>query len=197
MPSNPGCPHEPRNIQVSKIFNVKFWNCLNFCVSKMFSSLGDGEMCRPEIVSSPVPFLDVMNSRHPCISLTCGGDDFIPNDVIINGGRSPEGSLVVVVTGPNMGGKSTLMRQTGLLVILAQLVCGHSHSLPLSLSLSLFLSLSLLFLTMYERVWMFKDLPLSVRVAMCQPAVVLSVQLIESSPGLERLTKSHLVRIQY
>ncbi|CAI8005594.1 DNA mismatch repair protein Msh6 [Geodia barretti] len=88
-----------------------------------YSSLGDGEMCRPEIVSSPVPFLDVMNSRHPCISLTCGGDDFIPNDVIINGGRSPEGSLVVVVTGPNMGGKSTLMRQTGLLVILAQLGC--------------------------------------------------------------------------
>ena len=85
-------------------------------------------MCRPEIVSSPVPFLDVMNGRHPCISLTCGGDDFIPNDVIINGGRSPEGSLVVVVTGPNMGGKSTLMRQTGLLVILAQLVCGHSLS---------------------------------------------------------------------
>ena len=44
---------------------------------------------------------------------------------------------------------------------------------------------------------MYKDLPLSVRVAMCQPAVVLSVQLIESSPELERLTKSHLVRIQY
>ena len=107
-------------------------------------------MCRPEIVSSPVPFLDVMNSRHPCISLTCGGDDFIPNDVIINGGRSPEGSLVVVVTGPNMGGKSTLMRQTGLLVILAQLVCGVSLSLSLSLSLSFSLYSSLLYIYMRE-----------------------------------------------
>ena len=79
-------------------------------------------MCRPEIVPSPVPFLDVRDGRHPCISLTFTGDEFIPNDVVINGGRSQEGSLVVVVTGPNMGGKSTLMRQTGLIVILAQLV---------------------------------------------------------------------------
>ena len=81
-------------------------------------------MCRPEVVHSPVPFLDVRNGRHPCVSRTYSGDDFIPNDVVINGGRSQDGSLVVVVMGPNMGGKSTLMRQTGLIVILAQLVSG-------------------------------------------------------------------------
>ena len=83
-------------------------------------------MCRPEVVSSAVPFLDVRDGRHPCVTHTYTGDDFIPNDVVINGGRSQEGSLVVVVTGPNMGGKSTLMRQTGLIVILAQLV--HSYT---------------------------------------------------------------------
>lgn len=87
-----------------------------------FSSLGDGEMCRPEVVASKTPFLEVKDGRHPCVSHTYSGDDFIPNDVIINSGRSLDGSLVVVVTGPNMGGKSTLMRQTGLIVILAQLV---------------------------------------------------------------------------
>jgi DNA mismatch repair protein MSH6 len=86
-----------------------------------YSSLGDGEMCCPEVVPSAVPFLDIRAGRHPCVSHTYTGDDFIPNDVIINGGRSQDGCLVVVVTGPNMGGKSTLMRQTGLIVILAQL----------------------------------------------------------------------------
>ena len=79
-------------------------------------------MCRPKLVPSPVPFLDMHAGRHPCVTQTYTGDDFIPNDVIINGGRDQDGRMVVVVTGPNMGGKSTLMRQTGLIVILAQLV---------------------------------------------------------------------------
>lgn len=83
-------------------------------------------MCRPEVVSSAAPFLDVRDGRHPCVTHTYTGDNFIPNDVVINGGRSQEGSLVVVVTGPNMGGKSTLMRQTGLIVILAQLVYSYT-----------------------------------------------------------------------
>ena len=83
------------------------------------------------LVSSPVPFLDIRDGRHPCVSHTYTGDDYIPNDVIINGGRSQDGCLVVVVTGPNMGGKSTLMRQTGLIVILAQLVMKTSSYLKL------------------------------------------------------------------
>ena len=127
-------------------------------------------MCRPKIMSTSFPYLEVLNGRHPCVSSTYSGDDFIPNDVIINGGRSQEGSLVVVVTGPNMGGKSTLMRQTGLIVILAQLVLyihhtsfiiispHHLPSLPHLPPLSLSLPLSL---------------PLYQRVAMCQlPAVL-------------------------
>ena len=79
-------------------------------------------MCRPDIVLSPVPFLNIQAGRHPCVVHTYTGDDFIPNDVIINGARNRDSPLCVVVTGPNMGGKSTLMRQTGLIVILAQLV---------------------------------------------------------------------------
>ena len=76
-------------------------------------------MCRPDVTSplSEGPFLRIVSGRHPCISHTYSGDEFIPNDVIIEGER-----LCTVVTGPNMGGKSTLMRQTGLIVILAQLV---------------------------------------------------------------------------
>lgn len=76
-------------------------------------------MCRPNVTSRPKggPFLKIVAGRHPCISLTYAGGDFIPNDVLIEGQQ-----LCIVVTGPNMGGKSTLMRQTGLIVVLAQLV---------------------------------------------------------------------------
>ncbi|KAL6487650.1 hypothetical protein MHYP_G00042760, partial [Metynnis hypsauchen] len=102
-----------------------------------YSQSGDGPMARPEIVlpsSSPQssPFLDLRGSRHPCVTKTFFGDDFIPNDIFIGcpgteeeegeDGQSAQASCVLV-TGPNMGGKSTLMRQCGLVVILAQLGC--------------------------------------------------------------------------
>ncbi len=83
------------------------------------------QMCRPEVIlpSSPEneavsPYLEILDGRYPCLARTHYGGDFIPNDLIIEGARS-----CLLVTGPNMGGKSTLMRQTALLVILAQLVC--------------------------------------------------------------------------
>jgi len=52
--------------------------------------------------------------RHPCAAR---GKKFIPNDTII------DKDSVLLVTGPNMGGKSTLLRQTCLGVILAQMGC--------------------------------------------------------------------------
>ena len=61
------------------------------------------------------PLLQVELGHHPCLVLR--GADFIPNDVTLGRGAS-----LVLVTGPNMGGKSTLMRQTALLCILAQIV---------------------------------------------------------------------------
>lgn len=89
-------------------------------------------MCRPEVTFSSSPFLEIRAGRHPCIVQTYTGDDFIPNDVIVNGEGMADGCTCVVVTGPNMGGKSTLMRQTGLILILAQLV---SHgSIPVVFS---------------------------------------------------------------
>ena len=51
---------------------------------------------------------------HPCLDLQ--GEAFIPNDTLLQDGRN-----LIVLTGPNMGGKSTVMRQTGLLVVLAQM----------------------------------------------------------------------------
>lgn len=88
-----------------------------------YSQSGDGPMARPEIVlpgdgSQSRPFLDLRGSRHPCVTKTFFGDDFIPNDIFIGCPGVEEDdddgkalAPCVLVTGPNMGGKSTLMRQ--------------------------------------------------------------------------------------
>ena len=62
------------------------------------------------------PTIDIKEGRHPCLDNT--GISYIPNDTQIGGE-----ARLMILTGPNMGGKSTLMRQTGLLVILAQIGC--------------------------------------------------------------------------
>lgn len=82
-------------------------------------------MTRPQVVlpegdNQVEPFIELTGSRHPCVTKTFFGDDFIPNDIYIgcpgSGEASDEKSQAscVLVTGPNMGGKSTLMRQVGL-----------------------------------------------------------------------------------
>jgi len=90
----------------------------------------DQQMCRPEIVmldekGVTSPFIDIKNGRHPCVMRTFTGE-FIPNDVVIGSQEAKERwqkNPLILVTGPNMGGKSTLMRQTGLTIILAQMGC--------------------------------------------------------------------------
>ncbi|XP_067380025.1 DNA mismatch repair protein Msh6 isoform X3 [Channa argus] len=97
-----------------------------------YSQGGDGPMARPQVVlpedDQIPPFIELTGSRHPCVTKTFFGDDFIPNDIYISCSGSSENddngqASCVLVTGPNMGGKSTLMRQCGLLIILAQLGC--------------------------------------------------------------------------
>ncbi|KAL5256929.1 hypothetical protein ACHWQZ_G012010 [Mnemiopsis leidyi] len=74
---------------------------------------------RPEIVVSKEPFLKIEDGTHPTLMPSFSPGEFIPNDTSLGGDQK----LCLVVTGPNMGGKSTLMRQVGLLVILAQMGC--------------------------------------------------------------------------
>jgi DNA mismatch repair protein MutS len=60
--------------------------------------------------------LEIRAGRHPMVDAGTGGR-FVPNDVTLDGKTHP----VLVITGPNMGGKSTVMRQTALIVILGQM----------------------------------------------------------------------------
>ena len=66
--------------------------------------------------------LDIEAGRHPVVERTlAAGEAFIPNSVRMTGGSEPgDAGQVLVITGPNMAGKSVILRQTGLIVLLAQ-----------------------------------------------------------------------------
>jgi len=69
---------------------------------------------RPDVTSDFA--LQLEGSRHPVVERMMAREAFIPNDVTLD-----EAGRVVLLTGPNMAGKSTLLRQVGLCVVLAQI----------------------------------------------------------------------------
>jgi DNA mismatch repair protein MutS len=75
--------------------------------------------CRPQFVDGPGE-MEIIDGRHPVIEqqeLMGGSERFVPNDLYLNGTTHN----ILLLTGPNMGGKSTYLRQTALTVILAQM----------------------------------------------------------------------------
>lgn len=70
---------------------------------------------RPKINAKGV--IDIKNGRHPVVEKMIPNDMFIPNDTYLDNSKN----RVSVITGPNMAGKSTYMRQTALIVLMAQI----------------------------------------------------------------------------
>ncbi len=89
-------------------------------VLDVLSSLADLALerafCRPEITTGDD--LIITDGRHPVVEVI-SGKNFIPNDVHIR----PAEKQVLIITGPNMGGKSTYIRQTAIIAILAHMGC--------------------------------------------------------------------------
>ncbi|MGB7353611.1 MAG: DNA mismatch repair protein MutS [Acidobacteriaceae bacterium] len=76
---------------------------------------------RPRI--EPAPLLEIVGGRHPVIERLMdesGDTRFVPNDLYLDASDSTSSPNLLLITGPNMGGKSTYLRQAALLVILAQ-----------------------------------------------------------------------------
>ncbi|MEE2935091.1 MAG: DNA mismatch repair protein MutS [Planctomycetota bacterium] len=69
---------------------------------------------RPKLVDESV--LKVDAGRHPVLDVTLPQGEFVPNDAVM----SPEAGMILLITGPNMAGKSTYIRQVALITILAQ-----------------------------------------------------------------------------
>ena len=76
----------------------------------------ENRYCRPKF--NDERRIRIINGRHPVIEKVMKNNSYVPNDIIMD-----RDSDILVITGPNMGGKSTFMRQMALIVILAQIGC--------------------------------------------------------------------------
>jgi len=85
----------------------------------VFSSLGEVAVrsgyVRPELNEGNV--ISISNGRHPVVERMLDGESFIPNDTYL----SNEDAQMIILTGPNMAGKSTYLRQVALIVLMAQI----------------------------------------------------------------------------
>ena len=73
-----------------------------------------GNYVRPLLKNDII--LDIHDGRHPVVETTMLGTRFVPNDLIFE-----DGELIRIITGPNMSGKSTFLRQVALIVLMAQI----------------------------------------------------------------------------
>ena len=69
---------------------------------------------RPELVEGDI--VDIRTGRHPVVELALGPSTFVPNDVHLDVEQR-----ILIITGPNMAGKSTILRQIALIVLMAQM----------------------------------------------------------------------------
>ena len=74
----------------------------------------ENHYCRPKITENGV--IDIKGGRHPVVEKMITNDMFIDNDTYLDNGSH----RISIITGPNMAGKSTYMRQTALIVLMAQ-----------------------------------------------------------------------------
>jgi DNA mismatch repair protein MutS len=75
----------------------------------------ESNYARPEIAEGDT--IEITDGRHPVVEAMMVGERFVPNSVHLDGGANQ----LLIVTGPNMAGKSTYIRQTALLVLMAQI----------------------------------------------------------------------------
>ena len=86
---------------------------LDVLASLAESAVQNGYTC-PEVVEEDV--LDIREARHPVVEHTLQEGRFVPNDVTFE-----EGERIRIITGPNMSGKSTALRQVALITLMAQM----------------------------------------------------------------------------
>ena len=94
-------------------------NCRILARIDVLSSFADlavtNRYCRPVMNDSMV--INITKGRHPVIeTMMPAGEEFVPNDIYLDN----EKQQIIILTGPNMAGKSALLRQTALIVLMAQ-----------------------------------------------------------------------------
>ncbi|SFI45253.1 DNA mismatch repair protein MutS [Planctomicrobium piriforme] len=107
------CPQLQQTAEVLAVLDV---------LASLATLAGRQGYCRPVIVDEPC--LEIREGRHPVLDRLKPAGEFVPNDAVL--GISLDGSdkpapIMALITGPNMAGKSTYIRQAALLTILAQM----------------------------------------------------------------------------
>lgn len=82
--------------------------------ASLAETAANGNYVCPDLTDTTV--LDIRDGRHPVVERGLHGERFVPNDAIFEGGE-----IVRIITGPNMSGKSTFLRQVALIVLMAQI----------------------------------------------------------------------------
>ena len=86
------------------------------CLLSAAKTAEENHYVRP--VVSPSDIIDIKQGRHPVIETQLPiGEYYVPNDILLDSERQQ----IIIITGPNMAGKSALLRQTALIVLLAQI----------------------------------------------------------------------------
>ena len=86
------------------------------CLLSLAKAAEEHRYVRPTVDSTGV--IDITAGRHPVIETQLPpGESYVPNDIHLD----PDGQQIMIITGPNMAGKSALLRQTALIVLLAQI----------------------------------------------------------------------------
>ncbi|MBR3597246.1 MAG: DNA mismatch repair protein MutS [Clostridia bacterium] len=110
--------YEIRNTVAQAQFRLKTTACavakLDALCSLAHVAVNNGYV-RPEINLSDV--IDIKDGRHPVVEKFLDGAPFVPNDTYLDNDEN----IASVITGPNMAGKSTYMRQTAIIVLMAQM----------------------------------------------------------------------------
>ncbi len=83
-------------------------------ISSFAEAASLGNYCQPELQDSQI--LSIIDGRHPVVEKSLEGKRFVANDSVFE-----DGEIIRIITGPNMSGKSTFLRQVALIVLMAQI----------------------------------------------------------------------------
>jgi DNA mismatch repair protein MutS len=85
------------------------------CLTTFAEVAHNNGYCRPDINTDGI--LDIRNGRHPVVEKLITGERFVPNSIRMDN----QENQVLIITGPNMAGKSTVLRQVALMTVMAQM----------------------------------------------------------------------------
>jgi len=101
--------------QNRKIQNVARFIARLDCLLNLAEIADENDYCRPQINTDGV--ISIEDGRHPVIEKMIAAERFVPNSIRIDNSENQ----ILIITGPNMAGKSTVLRQVALLVLMAQM----------------------------------------------------------------------------